>query len=215
LPVDFFFRSLAQEQHELSIGIILSGTGADGTIGLKDIKGASGMVMAQSEESARFAGMPRSALSTDMVDYVLPVEQLPEQLIAYVRGLQLEPAAEPPEHATPTSDEDYHRIFILLRNRCRHDFSGYKRTTTRRRIERRMNVHHVHEVAEYLRFLQDHPQELDALFRELLIGVTSFFRDPEAFHALGARVLPDLLASRAKGHVIRMWVAGCSTGEEA
>ena len=208
LPIDFFFRSLAQDQKHRAIGIVLSGTGSDGTQGLEEIKGASGMVMAQSEASAGYPGMPHSAIATEVVDYVLPAGQLPEKLLAFLSSAppRLTPAAKLPEALR--------QIFVLLRSRTGHDFSAYKRTTISRRIERRMHVHHIETPQDYARYLQTNPRELEVLFRELLIGVTSFFRDPAAFAAL-ARALPSLISQKRDDHMIRVWVPGCSTGEEA
>ena len=214
LPVDYFFRSLALDQKHLAIGIVLSGTGTDGTLGVKEIKGSLGMVMVQAEEDAQYDGMPRSSIATGLVDYVLPVSEMPKQLLAYCARLRvpLQPTLHAPQPVA--ASEALQRIFVLLRSRTGHDFSLYKDTTTRRRIERRMNVHHLDTAEKYLDLLQTHPGEAEHLFKELLIGVTSFFRDPEAFDAL-ALVLSDLVAKKPEGYVLRVWVAGCSTGEEA
>lgn len=209
LPIDHFFRSLAFDQRERAVGIVLSGTGTDGTFGLKEIKGASGMTMAQTEASARYAGMPHSAIATEQVDYILPAPELARQLLAYARGA----IGRPPE-AEPDPSE-LNRVFVLLRNGTGHDFSQYKRTTIRRRIERRMNLHQIEALADYVRYLQQNPGEVDLLFKELLIGVTSFFRDREAFEVLEQNVLPDVLGGKPDDHVVRVWVPGCSTGEEA
>ncbi len=214
LPVDYFFRSLALDQKHLGVGIVLSGTGTDGTLGVKEIKGSLGMVMVQGEEDAQYEGMPRNAIATGLVDYVLPVSEMPKQLLAYTARLRA--PVQPPLHAPEPepASEALQQIFIFLRNRTGHDFSLYKDNTTRRRIERRMNVHQVDTAKKYLDLLQNHPGEVDLLFKELLIGVTSFFRDPEAFEALSG-VLSDLIAERPEGYVLRTWVAGCATGEEA
>ena len=214
LPIDYFFRSLAEDQKEKAIGIVLSGTGTDGTLGLKAIKGAAGMTMAQAPESAKYSGMPSSAIATGLVDYVLPTEQIPAQLGAYAQGPYLAAAATPAldEGRLP---EPMQKINVLLRARAGHDFSAYKANTIRRRIERRINVHQLKGPQQYLRLLHENPHELDLLFRELLIGVTNFFRDPAAFEALAKAALPGLLASRPDGAPVRVWAAGCSTGEEA
>ena len=214
LPIDYFFRSLAEDQKEKAIGIVLSGTGTDGTLGLKAIKGAAGMTMAQAPESAKYSGMPSSAIATGLVDYVLPTEQIPAQLGAYAQGPYLVSAAAEAldEGRLP---EPMQKINLLLRARTGHDFSAYKANTIRRRIERRINVHQLKGPQQYLRFLHENPHELDLLFRELLIGVTSFFRDPGAFEALAKAALPGLLASRPDGVPVRVWAPGCSTGEEA
>ena len=214
LPIDYFFRSLAEDQREHAVGIILSGTASDGTLGVKAIKGATGMTMAQEPESAKYPGMPRSAIATGLVDYVLPAGQLPQRLLAYAKGPHLvSPASD--AIADAALPEPMLKIIVLLRNRTGHDFSGYKPTTIRRRIERRMNVHQIKGPLEYLQALQDNPHELDLLFKELLIGVTSFFRDPDTFAALGQPALTELLGARPDDAVVRVWVPGCSTGEEA
>ncbi|MCL5743014.1 MAG: hypothetical protein M1541_03660, partial [Acidobacteria bacterium] len=211
LPIDHFFRSLAQDQKEKAIGIILSGTGTDGTLGLKAIKGESGMAMVQQVESAKYSGMPSSAAATGLADYVLPTSAMSARLVAYARGAYLAaPAAETPE----VQAEPMQKVFVLLRSRTGHDFSNYKATTIHRRIERRMNVHEIKEPDRYVRYLQENPHEIDILFKELLINVTSFYRDPEAFDALARSALPDLLKSRPDNYLVRAWVPGCATGEE-
>jgi two-component system CheB/CheR fusion protein len=214
LPIDYFFRSLAEDQRERAVGIILSGTASDGTLGIKAIKGATGMTMAQDPESAKYPGMPRSAMATGLVDYVLPAGQLPHRLLAYAKGPYLAPSA-PGQSADATLPEPMLKIIVLLRNRTGHDFSAYKPTTIRRRIERRMNLHQVKGPHDYLRVLEDNPHEPDLLFKELLIGVTSFFRDPDLFETLGHTALKELLESRPDDAVVRVWVPGCASGEEA
>lgn len=210
LPIDAFFRSLAEDRREHAVGIILSGTGADGTLGIKEIKAVLGMVMAQDETSASYPGMPRSAIETGLVDYVLPAAEMPAQLLAYLHDA----GHHDPFAATPVVARAFEGIFLLLRSHTGNDFSQYKLSTVQRRIERRMNVRHVANLAAYADFLREHPEELDLLFRDLLIGVTSFFRDREAFDAL-AEQLPDLVERRMQERVVRVWVPGCSTGEEA
>jgi two-component system CheB/CheR fusion protein len=214
LPIDYFFRSIADDQKEKAVGIVLSGTGTDATLGLKAIKGAGGMTMAQAPESAKYGGMPSSAIATGLMDYVMPVEQLPRQLLAYASGPYLVSA----EHEAAREDglsEPMQKIIVLLRARVGNDFSVYKASTIRRRIERRINVHQLKGPLQYIRLLQENPHELDLLFKELLIGVTNFFRDPEAFGALAKSVASRLFPARAEDSPIRAWVAGCSTGEEA
>jgi two-component system CheB/CheR fusion protein len=214
LPIDFFFRSLAQDQHERAICIVLSGTGSDGTLGMRAIKGEGGMVMAQNPASTEYDGMPRSALATGLVDYELPAAEMPAQLIAYVARA----FGKPPRLATalaPKAENALKKIFILLRAQTRHDFSQYKPSTIRRRIERRMAVHKIETMEGYIKHLQQTPAEVEALFRDLLIGVTNFFRDPEAFQTLEEQVIPKLFAGKPAGGVIRVWSPGCSTGEEA
>lgn len=212
LPIDSFFRSLAEEARERAICIVLSGTGSDGTLGVKAVKGESGMAMVQQPQSAKYAGMPASAIATGVVDYILPPAAMPEQLIAYARGPFLaasEVAAESPE----VPAEPMQRIFMLLRRHSGHDFSGYKSNTLRRRIERRMNVHQIGAPDQYVRYLQENPPEIEALFKELLISVTNFFRDPEAWEALASHI-DHLIKSRPEHYTLRAWVPGCATGEE-
>lgn len=213
LPVDHFFRSLAEDQRERAICIVLSGTGTDGTLGLRAIKAASGMAMVQQPLSAKYAGMPSSAIATGLVDYVLPPEAMPFQLVAYVKGPYLQGAAVAAEKPMITA-EPMQKIFVLLRSRTGHDFSSYKSSTLRRRIERRMNVHQITDPNVYVRYLQENPHEIDFLFKELLISVTNFFRDPEAWETLGGEPVTALLKSRPDHHTLRVWVPGCATGEE-
>lgn len=214
MAVDFFFRSLAQDQHERAIGIILSGTGTDGTSGVKAIKEEGGMVMVQTPNSAKYDGMPRSAMGTGLVDYVLPAEQMPAQLLTYIEQAfgKLSPVAP---MLVPESDNALQKIFISLRAQTGHDFSYYKQNTIRRRIERRMAVNQIEEFGHYVRYLHQNLREVDTLFRELLIGVTGFFRDPKAFETLATVALPALMEKKVPGSSLRVWVPGCSTGEEA
>ena len=214
LPIDFFFRSLAQDQHERAIGIILSGTGSDGAQGVRAIKGEGGMVVVQSPESAEYDGRPRSAIATGLVDYELPVARMPAQLIAYVAHA----FGKPPKSgiaASPRADNALRKIFILLRVQTGHDFSHYKPSTINRRIDRRMAVHQIKTMDGYVKYMQETPAEVNALFHDLLIGVTSFFRDPKAFQAIQEQVIPRLFAGKPANAVIRIWILGCSTGEEA
>lgn len=213
LPIDFFFRSLAEDQHERSVGVILSGMGSDGTLGLRAIKAKAGVVLVQDPASAKFDAMPRSAIAAGLADIVAPAEELPGKLLAYNRHLPRIPTSDLPlEEKVQNAME---KIVILLRNHTGHDFSLYRRSTLHRRIERRMGIHQLTRISSYVRYVQENPQELDILFKELLIGVTSFFRDPGAWQKLGKQILPELMASRPSGTVLRAWVAGCSTGEEA
>ena len=210
-PIDFFFRSLAADQHERAICIVLSGTGSDGTLGVRAVKGEGGMAMAQLPESTTFDGMPRSAIATGLVDFILPPAALPKQLIAYVNRLVARKAAE-----APLQDSDgLAKICVILRVQTGHDFSRYKQGTIMRRLERRMALHQIEKLSDYVRFLQPNAAEVSALFRDLLIGVTSFFRDKEAFAALETTAIPKLFAAMPEGSVVRLWVCGCSTGEEA
>ncbi len=214
LPIDTFFRSLAQDQHERAICIILSGTGSDGTLGLRAIKGEGGMAMVQLPESTEHDGMPRSALETGLVDYVLPPAEMPAQLIAYITHAYGKiPSIS--ESTQPMHEDAPKKICALLRNRTGHDFSQYKANTLHRRIDRRMALHQIPTPDQYIQFLQNNTEEIDALFRDLLIGVTQFFRDPEIFAILQKYAIPRLFDNKADGSTVRIWVCGCSTGEEA
>jgi two-component system, chemotaxis family, CheB/CheR fusion protein len=212
LPIDFFFRSLAQDQRERAIGVVLSGTGSDGTLGARAIKGEGGMVMAQSPGSTEYDGMPKSVIEAGLADYVLEPSAMPAQLVAYL-GHALGRVSLPARSAA--GEDALQRLFVLLRAQTGHDFSDYKPSTVARRIERRMAVHQIERLDDYVRFLQHDPPEVEALFRDLLIGVTSFFRDPDAFTALAENAIPRLFAGKRPGDTVRVWVAGCSTGEEA
>jgi two-component system CheB/CheR fusion protein len=215
LPIDFFFQSLATDQRERAIGIVLSGTGSDGAHGVRAIKAEGGMVMAQNPESTEFDGMPNSAIASGLVDYILPPAEMPARLIAYAARAFAKPRSTSTA-LPPGSEAVRQKIFILLRAQTGHDFSQYKPSTIHRRIERRMAVHQAESMADYLGLLQETPAEVEALFRDLLIGVTNFFRDPEAFQALEDEVIPQIFAGKpAVGGTIRVWTAGCSTGEEA
>ncbi len=215
LPIDFFFRSLAHDQRERAICIVLSGTGSDGTLGVRAIKGEGGMVMVQNPGSTEFDGMPRSAIATGLVDYELPPAEMPAQLIAYITHAFSKPPRTASSAPAPKIENALKKISILLRAHTGHDFSQYKSSTINRRIERRMAVHQIEKLDGYVRFLQQNPAEVEALFRDLLIGVTSFFRDPEAFKALEEKIIPGLFADKPAGGLIRAWSMGCSTGEEA
>ncbi|HUF80783.1 MAG TPA: chemotaxis protein CheB, partial [Burkholderiales bacterium] len=213
MPVEYFFRSLAQDQHARAIGIVLSGTGSDGTLGIRAIKGEGGMVMAQDFDSTQYDGMPRSAVATGMVDYVLPPAEMPARLIRYVDHAFGKHKPEMPPG--PRIGDTLKKVFVILRAQTGHDFSQYKQSTIGRRVERRMAVHQIEDLGDYARFLQQNGTEVDALFHDLLIGVTSFFRDPEAFKALQDEVIVRLLSAKPAGATLRVWVPGCSTGEEA
>ena len=212
LPIDFFLRSLAQDQQQQSIGVILSGMGSDGTLGVRDIKEKAGLVLAQDPATSKFDSMPRSVIEAGLADIVAPVEELPEKIMTFLRRTPL--AIEPETAVDEKMQSAIEKILILLRTRTTHDFSFYKRNTIYRRVERRMGIHQITRIAGYVRYLQENPQELDLLFKELLIGVTSFFRDPEAWQVLRDSALPMLLTGEPTAP-LRAWVAGCSTGEEA
>ena len=214
LPIDSFFKSMSEEMGEKAICIILSGTATDGTLGLKAVKGEGGLVMVQDPNSAKYDGMPRSAIATGIVDFILPVEKIPAELVKYAKA----PYIVPPKKVLVTDDQfaNYiQKIFSLIRSATGHDLSHYKQTTIRRRIERRMAIHQVNKLADYVKYLQQTPPEVDILFKDMLIGVTNFFRDPEAFEVLKKQVLPTLLKNKDPDSLIRIWCVGCSTGEEA
>jgi len=212
LPIDYFFRSLAEDQQEKSIGIILSGMGSDGSLGLKAIKEKNGIVLVQDPLTAKFDGMPQSAINAVLIDILAPANLLPTKLIEF---LNYNPATVPKTEIDDKSKTNLDKIIILLRVQTGHDFSLYKKNTLFRRIERRMNVHQIDKITNYIRFLQENPNELDILFKELLIGVTNFFRDAEVWKKLKEEVLPNLFNQLSNGYILRAWITGCSTGEEA
>jgi two-component system, chemotaxis family, CheB/CheR fusion protein len=212
LPIDIFFRSLAEDQGERAVGVVLSGTGSDGMRGVRAIKEAGGMVMVQAAESAKFDGMPRSAISTGVADFILPADELAPRLLRYVKFPRAAREESAGKRAAEETDMD--RLFALLRDHNKVDFTHYKPSTVQRRLERRMSINQMENLAEYVRFLDQNPRELTTLYRELLIGVTCFFRDPPAYAILKEKVFPDLFRA-AEGRELRFWVAGCSTGEEA
>ena len=215
LPIDYFFRSMARELQERSIGIVLSGTGSDGTLGVRAIKEAGGIVLVQTPESTEFDGMPRSAIASGVVDFELPVDKMAAAIIAYVEHSGGKPTPTPNKPML-IHEAALKKILLLLRNQTTHDFSLYKRNTVDRRIERRMAVLQITDLDNYVSCLQENPAEIQALFHDLLIGVTSFFRDPDAFQMLEDNVIPQIFASKSTtGGLVRVWVAGCSTGEEA
>ncbi len=213
LPIDSFFRSLAEEHEERAICIILSGTGSDGTMGLKAIYGVGGLTLVQDPASAKYDGMPKSAASTGLADYVLPVEKMADSLLDYVKRF---PPGKPEEmilpHRTPSALQ---KILNLIRSQTGQDFSLYKKNTLYRRIERRMNLHKIQDAQKYVLYLQEHPEETWSLFKELLIAVTSFFRDSEAFEVLKEKICPKIFENKPEDYSLRVWVTGCSTGEEA
>jgi two-component system CheB/CheR fusion protein len=211
LPIDFFFRSLAADQHERSIGVILSGMGHDGTLGLHAIKERGGAAFAQSLSSAKFDSMPRSAMETGLVDVIAPAEELPRQIHAYLQHTSYF-GRRNAEQKSPSTLE---KVFVLLRTHTGNDFFLYKRSTIQRRIERRMGLHQIDGIEQYVKYLRENSREIDLLFKELLIGVTNFFRDPPAWEALQKEVFPRLIAGHSGNGPLRAWVTGCSTGEEA
>jgi len=208
-PIDVFFNSLAEDQGEYAIGVVLSGGGSDGTLGLKAIKENGGLTVAQGSNLTRprFAEMPSSAVAAGFVDLLLPVEDIPERILSYARNW----GAFDPERPV----DGVANIHRLLRQGTGHNFSDYKDRTFQRRVQRRMQLVQITELEDYVRLLRTDPEEVSALFRDLLIGVTNFFRDPAAFRALETLVIPALFEGKVADDTVRVWVTGCSTGEEA
>ena len=213
LPIDTFLNSLAHDCAKHSIGVILSGMGSDGTLGLCSIKEHGGLSLVQDPASAKFDSMPNSAINSGCIDIIAPAEELPGRILSYLGGLTPCLGTELNKHSL--AQTSYETITFLLKAKTRHDFSLYKPTTVYRRIERRMAVHNLSSIAEYARFLQKNSYEVDLLFKELLIGVTSFFRDSAMWEELKNDVLPKILAAYPEGGTLRAWSCGCSTGEEA
>ncbi|MEP7053184.1 MAG: CheR family methyltransferase, partial [Pseudomonadota bacterium] len=211
LPIDFFFRSLAADLGERAIGVILSGMGSDGALGLRAIKEKGGGTFAQTPASAKFDSMPRTAVDSGLADVTASAQELPAKIIAYLKHAPFHVSASAPEK----DESSLAKVLVLLRAQTGHDFSLYKRSTIYRRIERRMGLHELTKIADYARYLRENVQETELLFKELLIGVTSFFRDPKVWEELRDSVIPEVLAAHPEGGVLRAWSAGCSSGEEA
>lgn len=214
LPIDHFFRSLAHDLGERAIAIILSGTGSDGSRGIRDVHEAGGLVIVQTPETAKFDGMPNSARQTGAVDLVLPPEAMPAALLQYIQHPESLARGESGE-APPATERGIDAIFRMLRDACGIDFSHYKSSTVARRVERRLLLNRSLEIDDYVARLREDPEELNALYKDLLIGVTRFFRDAEAFERLGRDLLSELLVGLPSNDELRVWVAGCATGEEA
>jgi len=213
MAVDFFLRSLAEDQHENAIGVILSGTGTDGTLGLKEIKAAGGMTMVQDPQTVQHDGMPRSAIFSGSADYVLPAEQMAAALLAYVQHAAVAATSMtvlPEEVPDPLT-----AAVGVLRARTKFDFTGYKKGTLRRRIQRRMSLRHLSQLPKYVEVLRNDPAEVTALFKDLLINVTSFFREPAAWQILQEQAIRRLVAEREVDAPLRIWIPACATGEEA
>ena len=213
MAIDFFLHSLAEDQRENAIGIILSGTGTDGSLGLKEIKAAGGMTMVQDPATVQHDGMPRSAIATSGGDYVLPAEKMPAVLLDYVRHAAATTTAS--DTASPASIDPVVQALALIRTRTKLDFGGYKKAMLRRRIQRRMSLRHLHRMADYVEELRNDPGEVAALSKDLMVSVTSFFREPTAWRTLQERVIRDLIARKAGNGQLRVWVPACATGEEA
>lgn len=213
MTIDYFFKSLAEDLHERAIGIVLSGSGFDGTQGSRAIKGEGGMMMAQSPESTEYDSMPRSVIDTGLVDFVLTPSEMPAQLICYVEhSIGKLPKKE---IISSVSKDILQKIFTALRAQTGHDFSNYKPSTILRRIERRMAIHQLLTIEEYVTFATQSPKEIEALFKDVLIGVTNFFRDSDVFEEVEEKIIPLLFEKKTEGVSLRIWVPACSTGEEA
>ncbi len=223
LPIDYFFRSLAEERPDRAIGIVLSGTGTDGTFGLQAIKGGGGITFAQDGKTAKYFGMPGSAIAAGCVDLVMDPESIARELgriarhpyVGHPRSAPAKTAAVEPDQLFRERNDEMQVLFALLRSRSNVDFSHYKHSTLKRRIMRRMLLHKIDALPAYLKYLRAHLGEVDNLFNDLLINVTGFFRDPKVFQALKRRIFPKLLKDRPGDGPVRIWVCGCSTGEEA
>jgi two-component system CheB/CheR fusion protein len=214
LPIDLFFRSLAEDIGDKAVGLILSGTGSDGTQGAKEIKGAGGLVIAQDENQAEHGGMPRSAVDAGAVDMVLPVEQMADHLLQYAAHPLLTRADLEEERSESLRQSNTQKILNMVRLRTGHDFSMYKPNTVRRRIARRMAVNRIESLHEYTRFISEGSDEAEELFKDLVVNVTSFFRNPQVFQKLEKVVISEILSRKKMESMIRIWVPGCATGEE-
>jgi two-component system, chemotaxis family, CheB/CheR fusion protein len=216
LAIDHFFESLAEDQGPRAIGVLLSGSGSDGTSGLRAIKAEGGITFAQDEESAKFPAMPRSAILAGFVDAALSPKQIATELrrIAEHPYLRNAPYAAPEPEAEPVDLDDLSRIFLTLKKHTGVDFNSYKQSTLQRRIQRRMALHRIERLEQYANFLRGNAQEAQGLFNDLLINVTRFFRDESAFKALSKKFIPQLVKSKARGGELRVWVPGCASGEE-
>ncbi len=212
LPIDFFLRSLADDCKELGVAVILSGMGSDGSAGIRAIKEKNGVVMVQEPASAKYSSMPQNAINSVPPDIVAPADELPSCLIAYLKHL---PVVKSNMEIDIKDQSALEKIIILLRNHTGNDFSLYKKNTVYRRIERRMSVHKIDKIVSYIHFMQENPNEIDILFKELLIGVTNFFRDAPVWEKLRETIFPDSISKLRDGSILRAWVPGCSTGEEA
>ncbi|MGD8251493.1 MAG: chemotaxis protein CheB, partial [Desulfobacterales bacterium] len=216
LPIDVFFNSLAEDQGERAIGVILSGTGSDGTRGIRAVKGEGGVVIVQDEISAKFDGMPKSAIATGLADFILPPDQMPVELLKFIHHPFISGVKETAELIREEEDA-LTRLLGVIKKTTKVDFSYYKPNTVIRRIERRMGIAQVHTVEDYIAYTYSHPKEIKTLCKDLLIGVTKFFRDSGPFRLLRQEVLPNLIkdVQKSRAPAVRVWVAGCSTGEEA
>jgi chemotaxis methyl-accepting protein methylase len=213
-PVDVLFASIAAQQREGSIAIVLSGTGSNGTEGLKHIRAEGGMSLVQTPETAKFDGMPRSAIAAGLADHVLAPDEMPQTVLAYIHHGYVSTPAEV-EPSSSEGEATIEQVLEVVHARDGHHFGSYKRTTLRRRIHRRMGLRNIETLADYLNHLRSHPEEVATLVADLMISVTGFFRDPDAWNALAELAIAPLVAERKSGCSIRVWVSACATGEEA
>ncbi|MFN3531783.1 MAG: CheR family methyltransferase [Candidatus Brocadia sp.] len=195
--------------------LFFSGTGTDGTLGLKAIKGAGGMSLVQEIKSAEFSGMPISAIASGCIDRILPADEMPDELIRYIRRYYQQGYLQKTEFIPPKKTNDMEKVFGILQQKTGHNFTHYRYSTVSRRIGKRMSINHIETLTDYVVYLQQHPSEVEALFKELTIGVTKFFRDSEVYKAFKEKVIPHLFEHQNAELTVRVWVAGCSTGEEA
>jgi two-component system CheB/CheR fusion protein len=214
-PVDIFFRTLADARASRAVCVVLSGTGSDGSMGLKRIKEQGGICIVQDPAEAEHPDMPRNAISTGLVDHVLPVSDIPAKIVAYKRTLTTVKVSEDPTQRAESEERAIREVFSQLRSRTGHDFTNYKRSTMWRRLERRLAVHELPDLAAYAQYLRENPEEARALLKDLLISVTNFFRDHRAFETLEQQIIPKMFAGKSEEHQVRAWVVGCATGEEA
>jgi two-component system CheB/CheR fusion protein len=212
MPINAMLKALAEHHGHQSIGVVLSGTGSDGALGIQEIKGAGGIIFAQEPDSARFGGMPRKAIETGCVDFVLSPKQIAQTIVEMVQHPYLNHGVG--EEGQASDEISLKKIFRLLRTQAQVDFSQYKRNTIRRRLERRMAVRQVADLAQYADLLRDDSRETDELIQDFLIRVTGFFRDPEEFRGLTEIVFPRLLDNRTQKESLRIWISGCATGQE-
>jgi two-component system CheB/CheR fusion protein len=214
-PIDIFFRTLAESRGAHAVAVVLSGSGADGSMGLKRVKERGGLCLVQDPNEAEYRGMPHQAMATGLVDAVLPVTSMPARILAYRDSLAAVRLSDEPQPRTEPDEQALHEIFTLLRVRTGHDFANYKRATILRRIERRLGVRQVPDLSSYAAYLRELGDETAVLLKDLLISVTNFFRDPEAFAMLETTVIPRLFEHKGEQDHVRVWVPGCATGEEA
>lgn len=211
--IDFFLRSLARDQGERAIGIVLSGTGSHGTLGIREIKLSGGMAIAQEPDTAEYDQMPLSAIRTGLMDYVLPPEQMPAAMVNYIEQPYLSTGME--MDTVKKSSDLINQILVILKSRVKYDFRPYRKPMVLRRISRGMGIVQSKNMKQYLDFLEEYPEEVTSLYKDLLISVTAFFRDPDAYEILEKEVLPALVSTHKGDLPVRIWVAGCATGEKA